>query len=223
MKYKIAIVHTTPVTIEPLKNLLTGNVPNCEIVNFVDDSILPELIENNGDITKVENRLTQYYQFAEQVGADVILNACSSVGEIVAKGQQMVGIPIVRIDEPMAEKAIQNGQKIGVVATLATTLNPTITLLKTKSAELNREVELTSKVVNDAYQRLLVGDKDGHDQILADVLTEMAMEVDVVVLAQASMARVVSTLPADLQEKFLSSPELGVERVKKTLEGQLTK
>lgn len=219
LRKKIAIVHTTPVTIESLKALINETVPDCEIVNFVDDSILPELNENGGDVSKVEPRLIQYYKFAEQVGADVILNACSSVGEVVAAGQKQVGIPIVRIDESMAEKAIRSGGKIGVIATLATTLDPTMTLLRAKSAEVNCEVELTSNVAEEAYKRLLSGDKDGHDQILTDVLTKIAEKVDVVVLAQASMARVVSSLPEELQTKFLSSPKLGVESVKEVLEG----
>lgn len=219
LKNKIAVVHTTPVTIEPLKALINETVPSCEIVNFVDDSILPELNENGGDVRKVEGRLIHYYQFAEQVGARVILNACSSVGEVVATGQKQVDIPIVRIDEAMAEKAIQTGRKIGVVATLATTLGPTVTLLKDKSVELNREIELTSNLAEEAYRRLLSGDKEGHDQVLVDVLTKVAEKADVVVLAQASMARVVSTLPKEMQHKFLSSPKLGVERVKEALEG----
>ncbi|WP_077328982.1 aspartate/glutamate racemase family protein [Virgibacillus siamensis] len=216
---KIAIVHTTPVTVDSLKALIDETVPNSEIVNFVDDSILPELIQNGGDVNRVENRLIQYYKFAEQVGANIVLNACSSVGEVVAEGQKQVGVPIVRIDEPMAENAIKSGRKIGVIATLETTLKPTITLLNSKSAELNREVEIFSKVAGEAYQRLIAGDKDDHDQIIAEALTKMGEEADVVVLAQASMARVVSTLPKELQNKFLSSPESGVERVKETLEG----
>jgi Asp/Glu/hydantoin racemase len=219
MNKKIAIVHTTPVTVEPLKKLANKKIPGYQIMNFVDDSILPQLNENGGNVKEVEDRLIQYIKIAEQVGADVILNACSSVGEVVAKAREQVTVPIVRIDEPMADLAIQSGEKIGVVATLATTLNPTMTLLKRKSNERNKTVEFKYQVAGEAYQRLLADDKEGHDEILTTVLTKMAEEVDVVVLAQASMARVVSTLPERLQKKFLSSPELGVERVRETLEG----
>jgi aspartate/glutamate racemase len=219
MNKKIAIIHTTPVTVDPLKKLANEKIPGFQVMNFVDDSILPQLNDNGGNISEVEDRLIQYTKIAEQIGADVILNACSSVGEVVAKAQEHSNVPIVRIDEAMAEVAIQRGKKVGVVATLGTTLNPTMTLLKRKSDELNKTVEFQHQVAGDAYQRLLAGDKDGHDQSLAAVLSKMAEEVDVVVLAQASMARVVSTLPENLQDKFLSSPELGMERVRETLEG----
>lgn len=219
MSQKVAIVHTTPVTIDPLKKLANEMIPGCEVVNFVDDSILPQLQQNRGQISEVEDRLTQYYLFAEQVGADVILNACSSVGEVVAAAQHKVKVPIVRIDEPMAEKAIINGEKIGVVATLETTLQPTIKLLEQKAKEMDKDVQLISNLAEESYQLLLSGDQEGHDRTLVKVLFDLAAQVDVVVLAQASMARVVSTLPEHIQSKFLSSPQLGMERVRTRLEG----
>jgi aspartate/glutamate racemase len=216
---KIAILHTTPVTVEPLKKLAEEVVPGCKIFNFVDDSILPQLIEREGNISFVEERLMQYAKYAEQVGSDVILNACSSVGEVVANVRQCISVPIVRIDEAMAEEAIKRGKRVGVIATLSTTLNPTMRLLKEKATNFNKKVDFQSELAEEAYQYLITGNKDGHDKALSKVLSNIAREVDVVVLAQASMARVVSTLPIEQQEKFLSSPQLGMENVRQTLEG----
>ncbi|MBM7551544.1 aspartate/glutamate racemase family protein [Thalassobacillus pellis] len=218
MNKKIAILHTTPVTVEPLKKLAAEKLPGFKVHNFVDDSILPQLIETEGDISKVRNRLVQYAAFAEETGADVILNACSSVGEVVQEMKEKVSIPVVRIDEAMAEEAIRSGSKIGVVATLFTTLAPTKRLLEEKAQELGKNIELHEKLADEAYQRLTEGDKEGHDRVLAEVLSQFAEEVDVVVLAQASMAKVVETLPADKQKKFLSSPLLGMESVQATVE-----
>jgi aspartate/glutamate racemase len=219
MSTKVAVLHTTPVTVEPLKELASNMIPECKVLNFVDDSILPQLAENGGDIEDIEERLIQYAKNAEQVGADVILNACSSVGEVVAKAREQLSVPIVRIDEAMAEKAIKQGNQIGVVATLSTTLDPTLRLLQEKARDFNRTVEFKPKLAEEAYKCLIAGDKKGHDTTLAKTLMEIAKETDVVVLAQASMARVVSTLPEKQQKKFLSSPELGMEKVRQVLEG----
>ncbi len=219
MERKMAILHTTPLTVSPLKELALKKLPGITVVNFVDDSILPQLLQNGGDISEVEERIIQYAKFAEEVGTQVILNACSSVGEVVSKACKQVNIPIIRIDEAMAEEAINKGERIGVVATLSTTLNPTMKLLKQKAERLNKEVKFQSMLADEAYQKLSSGDKQGHDERLAEVLTNIAQEVDVVVLAQASMASVVETLPKDIQSKFISSPELGMERVKTTFEG----
>lgn len=219
MERKVAVLHTTPVTVDPLKELATNVIPGCIVLNFVDDSILPQLIENGGNISDIEERLIQYAKNAEQVGADVILNACSSVGEVVAKARQELSVPIIRIDEAMAEEAVKQGHQIGVVATLSTTLTPTLKLLNDKAKAFNKRVEIKPKLAGEAYQYLIAGDKEAHDAALAKTLMEIARESDIVVLAQASMAGVVSTLSETQQKKFLSSPELGMERVRHVLEG----
>jgi Asp/Glu/hydantoin racemase len=217
---KIAIIHTTPVTVDVLKPLVNELLPEYNIVNFVDDSILPQLAENGGEVSEVEDRLLHYARFAEGVGADVILSACSSVGEVAAKMRDQVGIPVIRIDDAMTETAIQRGSRIGVAATLPTTLRPTLDLLRQKADTAGKLVQLEACLVDAAYQKLMAGDREGHDATLAAALTELAERVDVVVLAQASMARVLPRLPENIQVKFLTSPRLSVERVKSVMETQ---
>ncbi|MBX2997222.1 MAG: aspartate/glutamate racemase family protein [Caldilineaceae bacterium] len=210
---KLAIIHTSPATVEPLKALAQEMIPGCTVINFVDDSILPQLIENGGDVDAVSARLTQYARHAAEAGADVILEACSSVGEVVAQMRQAVEIPVVRIDEALAEEAVRQGRRIGVAATLSTTLQPTLRLIERKAADAGKEIELRSILVAEAFQRLAAGDTEGHNEILGAALLGLVHEVDVVVLAQASMARVLPQLPVDLHGKFLSSPRLGMARV----------
>jgi Asp/Glu/hydantoin racemase len=214
---KLAIIHTSPATLDVLKTLAAEILPGWEVNNFVDDSILPQLAANGGDVSQVEDRLIAYAGFAEKVGADAILEACSSVGEVVAKMREIVSIPVIRIDEAMAEEAVQRGSRIGVAATLPTTLNPTMRLIQAKADAAGKTVEIETALANGAYQKLMAGDREGHDADLASVLTELVRKVDVVVLAQASMARVVASLPADVQSKFLSSPRLGMERVRSVM------
>lgn len=215
---KIAIIHTSPATVEPLKAQAADLLPGVEIVNFVDDSILPQLLENGGDVSAVEDRLLHYTQFAEQVGAEAILSACSSLGELVLSAQATVDVPVVRIDEAMAEAAVQRGDRIGIAATLPTTLNPTTRLLQAKAAALGKAVAFKPVLVTGAFDKLIAGDKDGHDDLLVTALTTLAAEVDVVVLAQVSMARVLPRVPEALRSRFLTSPRLGMEAVKHALE-----
>lgn len=219
-KRMLAIIHTTLVTVEPLKTLAAELLPGYEVVNFVDDSILPQLKRSGGDLGSVADRLLHYARFAEQVGADAVLNACSSVGAVVARMRQEVAIPVVRIDEAMAEAAVRRGRRIGVIATLITTLKPTIELVQSKAEAAGLDIEIVPVLADSAYQKLVSGDKAGHDADLAWALAELAASVDVVVLAQASMARVIPTLPPAEQRKCLSSPRPGVEQVKTVLEQQ---
>jgi Asp/Glu/hydantoin racemase len=210
----LAIVHTTPVTVDSLKALAAELLPDYRVINFVDDSILPQLKENGGQVEAVAPRLIQYMKYAEEAGADIILSACSSVGEVVAQAQQTLRVPVVRIDEAMAEAAVQRGKRVGVAATLITTLRPTLDLIKAKAAEQPGDYQIESILVSEAFERLMAGDRPGHDALLAAALEAFARQVDVIVLAQASMAQVVDKLPEAIRGRFLSSPRLGMERVR---------
>jgi glutamate racemase len=220
MTKKLAIIHTTPVTIDALKELAAEMMPDCKIINFVDDSILPQLAANDGRLEDVKERLCAYAVFAEKQGVDCILNACSSVGGVVSEMLKKVTVPVIRIDEAMAEKAVQSGEKIGVVATLNTTLQPTLQLLKQAAEKTGASPDFTPILCEEAYRKLIAGDKEGHDVELAKVLSDLVKSTDVVVLAQASMARVVATLPQQIRGHFLSSPRLGMEQVTQVLNGK---
>ena len=215
---KLAIIHTTAITIEPLKALAAELLPGWEVINFLDDSILPQLQRSGGDLEEVAGRWLQYVRFAEEAGAAAVLSACSSVGELVPRAGAQVAVPVVRIDEAMAAQAVSRADHIGVAATIITTLQPTLRLLRQKAEAAGRSVELEPVLVDAAFQRLAAGDQEGHDRLLAEALAALAARVEVVVLAQASMARVIPILPETVRGKFLSSPRLGMERVKETLE-----
>ncbi|WP_274652273.1 aspartate/glutamate racemase family protein [Paenibacillus humicola] len=215
---RLAIIHTTPVTVDPLKTLALELMPGIDVFNIVDDSILPQLAANGGRVDDIRPRWREYAGIAESLGAACILNACSSIGELCAQVQPEIGVPIVRIDQAAAEYAVRSASRIGVAATLATTLEPTQRQLLAKAELAGRQLKLTPVVASTAYRRLLAGDKEGHDEELAAVLRRLAEDHELVVLAQASMARVTEKFPEDERKRFLTSPRLGMERVKQVLQ-----
>ncbi|TVY08396.1 aspartate/glutamate racemase family protein [Paenibacillus cremeus] len=135
MSRKLGVIHTTPVTVDVFKALAAELMPGCSVINFVDDSILPELALPGTKVESVQDKLVQYAKYAERAGADVILSACSSVGEAASAMCSSVSVPVIRIDDAMATEAIRQGTKIGVAATLETTLRPTIELLQQKARD----------------------------------------------------------------------------------------
>ena len=216
---RVAVIHTSPLTVEPIRSLIGELIPGADVVNFVDDSVLPQLARNGGNVAEVEGRLLTYARHAEEVGATVILNACSSVGEVAGKMRSSVTVPVVRIDDAMTDEAVTRGERIGVAATLPTTLAPTLALLRRKAEAAGSKATFDARVAADAFRLLAAGDREGHDRALTAVLDELAAVNDVVVLAQASMARVLSGLPEEKRAKFLSSPRLGVESVARVVSG----
>lgn len=213
----LSVLHTGPVTVEPLGRLLREAIPGVRIINMVDDSLLRDVMTAGKLTQAVTRRTCQYMMIAEDMGADVILNACSSVGEVVDIARNLVGIPLIRIDEAMAEKAVENAQTIGVVATVKTTLDPTVRLIERKASERGRKVVTRVALCSGAFEALLSGNGEKHDELLSACVSDISKIVDMVVLAQASMARLAPKLENRVEVPVLSSPGSGVEHVKRVM------
>ena len=143
---------------------------------------------------------------AEQ--ASVILCTCSTLGAAAERSDGVFGARILRIDRPLAEKAVASGSKLVVVAALASTSGPTRDLLEAEAARVGKEVGLEPTLCPDAWGYFEAGDEEGYLRAVAAHADEVAGRGDVVVLAQASMAgaeRFVRT-----GKPVLSSPRLGV-------------
>jgi len=185
---------------------------------MVDESLIQDTVKSGRLRKATIRRLIEQIGSAEEAGADAVLVTCSSIGPGATLAQQLFDIPVLRVDEAMAEKAVRQADTIGVLATLRSTLEPTTALLREKAAKAGRKVELIECLCEDAFPAVLAGDTATHDRMLRQALVEDLKGVDLIVLAQASMARVVSTLAAGvLQAPVLSSPELAVLRAREAL------
>jgi Asp/Glu/hydantoin racemase len=190
-------------------------LPGLEVFHVVDESLIKNTIRS-GRLTKSTiRRVVRLIEHAHDGGADVVMVTCSSIGPSVDVARRQLDFPILRVDEAMARTAVLKGQRIGVAATLRTTLDPTLELLRQMAAEAQRSVELVPRLCEGAFAAVVAGDNERHDTMVAETLRKLTAEVDVVVLAQASMARVVETLGAS-KTPILSSPQLAVEMVRDT-------
>ena len=215
---KVVIIHTSNVTFEYLNNLFHELVPEVIVKNIIDDSLLAEVIENKGVTKGVIKRICTYAVLAEKIiGADLIFNQCSSVGEAADIAAKLVDIPLVKIDEKMAEVACKRGDKIGVIATLETTLGPTVRLIKKTADNLNKKVEIIEKLCEGAFDILRKGNTKGHNKMVIEATKELSKEVDVIVCAQGSMVTLLDEL-GEVTVPVLTSPRLGIEQAIEILE-----
>lgn len=218
MSQTLAVIHTSP-TLTPLfGSLCAKHLPGVTVFHMVDESLIKDTIRS-GHLRRVTmRRVLKLLESAQDAGADAALVTCSSIGEAVRIGQQLMDIPVIRVDEAMAEQAVKRGPRIGVMATLRTTLEPTLALLENKAAAAGLKVELVPSLCAGAFDAVLAGDTATHDAILSQALRKDMADVDVIVLAQASMARVVDAMPPGaLRAPVLSSPELAVLRARELL------
>jgi Asp/Glu/hydantoin racemase len=209
---KLGLIHTSATLVPVFAALCKEKLPDVEVFNLVDDSLVKGIREAGKLTAAIARRVAGYLESAELAGADYIMVTCSSIGPAVEAGAQLTGVPVLRVDQPMADRAVATGRKIGVIATLATTLEPTADLIRRRAALAGKPIELTSKLVEGAFEALMAGDGATHDAKVAAALKELAQQVEVIVLAQASMARVVEALsPADKRGPILASPGIAVD------------
>lgn len=211
---RVFAVHTAMAMIEPTTNLFKEHLPEVKLNHLADDSLIQEVIANNQVTPAVRKRLFNYYQSAVDAGANIIFNTCSSIGDVAQMARLFLPIPLIKIDDAMAEQAVEKGKKIGVLATLPTTLKPTANLVLAKAKEKNISVEIVEGLAEGAFQAMMSGDKETHDKLILKASEKVADKADVIVLAQGSMARMEQQL-ADVTGKIvLSSPLLGVLSIK---------
>lgn len=189
MKVAVVYTSTTPQLIEMLNHHLTAQLEGmqAEIINYQDPSILQEARDNGFVTPGCARRLVNLYEKAVADGAGVILNVCSSVGGVAKLAKPLyetMGIPFVRIDEDMADTAVHNASRIGVVATLPTTLQPTLQLVKDCAQKTGKEVETVEVLIDGAFGL----DEEQFKQKLIDASLAVKDKVDVLLFAQGSMA-----------------------------------
>lgn len=214
MKKTLGLIHTSATLVPVFQQLCNEHLKDVNVFNIVDDSLIKDVI-NQGELSShTARRVVDYVGSAESAGADLILVTCSSIGAAVETAAGLTSVPVLRVDQPMTDLAVQSGTKVGVIATLPTTLAPTSDLVKRRAALAGKEIQLVSRLCEGAFDALMSGNAALHDQMVADALKELSGEVDVILLAQASMARVVDGLAeSDKRVPILASPPLAVKHL----------
>ena len=206
-KYKVALIHTSPGLLNDLKALFEEMLPDVEMINIIDDSLLEE-VKKNGSVTPaVTKRICTYALTAQEMGAQLIMCQCSSVGKAGTVARNLLDVPYLKIDEPMAQEAVRLGEKIAVIGTVACTMEPSSSLVEEMAAKAGKQVKVTPYLADG-----------GREHVLQTVRLAAQLN-DVIVLAQGSMAALVPLL-SDIGKPVLSSPRLALERICEMLDQQ---
>lgn len=217
MKVALVYTSTTPELIELVEKEVGDVLPReTEVASYQDPSILAEVRDAGYVTAPPAARLVGMYMTAVSEGADAILNLCSSVGEVADAAQDIArytGIPIVRVDEEMCREAVRQGKRIGVMATLPTTLNPTKNTILRVAREMNRQVELVDALVDGGFGL----DQEQFKALMSEYAGTIADKVDVILFAQGSMAYCEEYIHEKYGKVVLSSPRFGAAALRDAL------
>lgn len=220
MKIGLVYTSTTPELIELVNKEVRDQLgSDAELLHYEDPSILSEIREHGYVTTAPAARLISMFMQAAQDGADAVLNICSSVGEVADCAQdaaRYIGVPIVRIDEEMCRDAVRRGKRIGVMATLPTTLEPTKNTVKRVAREMNREITIVDSLVDGAFGL----DQDQFRALLLNNAEQIKDQIDILLLCQGSMAYCEEYLEEKIGVPVVSSPRYGAAALKDALKAK---
>ena len=208
---RLGVIHTVPFLADLFKKLLGERFPGLESFHIIDESLTQEARRYGRLTPNIVRRIALQAVNARDAGAGIIVFTCSTTSPGIDTARQIVDVPILKIDDPMAEKAVSLGTRIGLVCTSSTTREPSENLIRHHAALQGKEVEVSVAVEAEAFEAVLSGDRPRHDAIVREAVTKMAANCDVVVLAQASMAHLAPELDAALAVPVLASPTLCIE------------
>ncbi len=211
MRKKLTILHTTLATTTTIPAMIRELYPDkFDIVNMLDDSLLNDIKCSGRMSASVIERFIQYACIAKNNGSDALLLACSSLGKAADIARELLDIPLYKIDEPMADQAVNSGNNILVLGTVKSTLEPTSDLIRSKRK--SQEQSITCILIPDVFELYEI-DREQHDQRIAEVIQEHLNTYDVIVLAQASMANAIQYITQG-REKIVTSLPLGLQQLK---------
>ena len=205
---RLALLHTAPPVVNMFGTAMQERFPETDCFHMLDQSLIQDLLRGGGLQPSIIRRIAGHVGSALDAGADFVLFTCSSTSPAVDVVRKMVDIPIMKIDDPMAAKAVALGPKVGLLCTAASTAGPSESLIRQHAADAGKTVEVESVVEGEAFKAIIAGDKATHDAIVGAAAVEMAKRCDVLVLAQATMAHLQPELDATLAVPVLASPEL---------------
>ncbi|MEU9083614.1 aspartate/glutamate racemase family protein [Streptomyces sp. NPDC048357] len=196
----LVLLHTSPVHVPVFDALRDRHHPGAVLRHLV----APELLERaraEGPRAVAPALLA----LLAAAGPAPVLVTCSTIGATAESLAPRLGVPVLRVDRPMAAAAVRTGARIAVLAALESTLAPTAALLAEEAGE--RRVSVRTHLVAGAWERFEAGDTAGYLTRVA-AAADAVTGADVIVLAQASMAGAarLTTSPVPV----LSSPAPGL-------------
>jgi Asp/Glu/hydantoin racemase len=209
---RIAFIHTVAMLVERFRPRFQAELPQADCFHMLDESVLQDLMRH-GPSEGITRRIAGLATLAADAGAELIVFTCSSTSPAIDTARALVGVPILKIDDPLYARAAQSPGRVGLICTTPSTVAPSRALLEAHARGAGLEIEAESVLCAAAFDALVGGDRALHDRLVTESAVALASRVDRIVLAQASLAHLAEPLGSLLGKVVLASPELLVQEV----------
>ena len=223
---RIALIHATPLAIEPVNSSFKKLWPEASLQNILDDSLSKDHAAAGHLTADMVERFIDLAQYAKRAGCQGILFTCSAFGEAIEAAAAAVAMPTLKPNDAMFEDALRTALKahendaevlnIGLVATFAASIVSMSEEFNALTAGLGRQVKLHSLFVPNAMDALALGHAQEHHRLIAEGVQTMPA-CDVIMLAQFSMAAAQTLAQTKTSAPILTSPECAVLALQKRM------
>jgi Asp/Glu/hydantoin racemase len=215
---RIALIHATPVAIEPIVSAFKRLWPQARTTSLLDDSLAPDLAAEGELTPRMTERFITLAEYVRGCGADAILFTCSAFGPAIEAARDALDVPVLKPNEAMLDEALAAGSRIGLMATFGPSIPSLRQELEDLAAARSMKLSIRTSAIPSALAALHDGQPAEHDRLIAAAAAEME-ECDALVLGQFSMASAAEAIPKRRGRKVLTSPASAVMRLKEALGG----
>ncbi len=216
---RIAFIHTVAMLVERFRPRFQAELPQADCFHMLDESVLQDLLRS-GPSAGITRRVAGLATLAADAGADLIVFTCSSTSPAIDTARHVVGVPILKIDDPLYAEVARVPGRVGLICTTASTVAPSESLLAAHARQSGQEIHSQTVLCAAAFDALVAGQRPLHDRLVGEAAADLAQRVDRIILAQASLAHLAEPLAAQLGMPVLASPELMVREVVARFRGQ---
>lgn len=209
---RIAFIHTVALLVERFRPRFQAELPEADCFHMLDESVLQDLLRH-GPSPAITRRIAGLATLAADAGAQLIVFTCSSTSPAIDTARALVGVPILKIDDPLYALAAATDGRVGLICTTSSTVEPSRSLLAAHARQAGRRIDAESILCAEAFNAMMSGNRELHDRLVSEAAAGLAKRVDRIVLAQASLAHLAAPLAAELGLPVLASPELLVQDV----------
>jgi Asp/Glu/hydantoin racemase len=215
---RIALIHATPVAIEPIVSAFQRLWPAARTTNLLEDSLSADLAAEGHLTDQMIERFVTLARYARGCGADAILFTCSAFAPAIEAARAALDVPVLKPNEAMLDEALAAGTHIGLIATFELSIPSLKAELEDLAKQKGVTLTIETRTVPAALAALLDGNSAEHDRLIAAAAAELD-SCEALILGQFSMASAAEVIPRSNRRKVLTSPASAVIRLKQALGG----